>query len=74
MYASERPISFVVAAVSAKIKFLRFFLKFLNFIPTHRPIDHRYNIEGTFVRIEDGVLIAKGTQFSKLKKGDSIKI
>ena len=61
-----REINFLVAAVSTKNKWLNFFLKLVNFIPTRRPQDEIYPGIGTVVSVKEGELKGKGANFTKL--------
>lgn len=60
-----REINFLVAAVSTKNKWLNFFLKLVNFIPTRRPQDEIYAGTGKIISVKGDILIGKGTSFTK---------
>lgn len=60
-----REIHFMVAAVSTKNKYLNFFMRLVNIVPTRRPQDEAVKGEGVIVQIEGNTLKGKGTQFTK---------
>lgn len=60
-----REINFLVAAVSTKNKWLNFFLKLVNFIPTRRPQDEIFPGTGSVVSLKGDILKAKGASFTK---------
>lgn len=60
-----REIHFMVAAVSTKNKYLNFFMRMVNIVPTRRPQDEAVKGEGVIVSIEGNTLKGKGTQFTK---------
>lgn len=55
----------MVAAVSTKNKYLNFFMRMVNIVPTRRPQDEAVKGEGVIVAIEGNTLKGKGTQFTK---------
>ena len=60
-----REINFLVAAVSTKNKYLNFFLKLVNFIPTRRPQDEIYQATGQVLSVKGSILKATGANFTK---------
>lgn len=60
-----REIHFMVAAVSTKNKYLNFFMRLVNIVPTRRPQDEAVKGEGVLVQIEGNTIKGKGTQFTK---------
>ena len=75
LVAIKREINFVIAASSAKLKTLGIFLRFLNIIPTERPIDKKYRGKGYIENFEDDILIGKDTSFTtQLNRGFAIKL
>lgn len=60
-----REINFLVAAVSTSNKFLNFFLKMVNFIPTRRPQDEIYAGAGKVVSVNGSLLKGTGANFTK---------
>jgi glycerol-3-phosphate O-acyltransferase/dihydroxyacetone phosphate acyltransferase len=60
-----REINFLVAAVSTKNKWLNFFLKLVNFIPTRRPQDEIYAGTGKITSVKGSTLKGQGTNFTK---------
>ena len=60
----KRQINFLVAASSARLKIMTFFLGFTNFIPTERPIDKSKEANGRLKEIKDNKLIGIDTEFS----------
>lgn len=73
VYAIQRDINFIMAAISAKNKFLQLFLKFANVILTERPRDHMYKGRGVIIKIDGELIEGEDTEFDKLKPGDVIK-
>lgn len=65
IYVSERPVNFIMAAVSKKQVVLRFFTQFLNVITTNRPIDFAFDGQGTITKIKEGVVEGKNTNFDE---------
>lgn len=54
-----------MAAVSTKNKFLNFFLKLVNFIPTRRPQDEIYEGTGKIVSLQGNVLKGEDAKFDE---------
>ena len=75
IYACERPVNFIMAAISESLKSLRFFTSFLNIIPTHRPKDFSFQGKGKIVSVKDGIVKGEGTDFlEELKPGDELRV
>lgn len=75
LVAIRREVNFVIAAASVKLTTLGLFLRFLNIIPTERPIDKKFKGKGQIVRIEGDIVIGEGTSFkTQLNPGDSLKL
>lgn len=75
VYAVKREINFIMAAISAKNRYLKVFLKFVNVILTERPMDHMFRGKGVISKIDGELLQGQETDFNnQLKPGDIIKI
>lgn len=71
----RREVNFVIAAKSARLKTLGFFLQFMNIIPTERPIDKKIKGIGLITAITGDIVEGKGTKFDEqIKPGDCFKV
>ena len=71
----RREVNFVIAAKSARLKTLGFFLQFMNIIPTERPIDKKIEGIGLIIAITGDIVEGKGTKFDEqIKPGDCFKV
>ena len=73
--ALQRKVNLVIAMKSTKLKLLGVFLRFLNLIPTERPIDKKKKGMGFIVKIDGRQVKGLKTSFKKqVKPKDLIKL
>ena len=71
----DRPITLLIAELSLKHPFYKYFLMLIQIIITPRPIDSRINGIGKIIEIYDSTIIGNGTIFTEqVKIGELIKI